>query len=83
MDVMNDLYKEQCLVLPNEYVFLTGELRASNHSRCALHGMSCNAAKGGNDSDCTLNWRRGSMLPANYLESNLQPNHVKTQPGCS
>ncbi|CAK0732461.1 hypothetical protein CVIRNUC_000134 [Coccomyxa viridis] len=33
MDVMNDLYKGQCLVLPNEYVFLTGELRATNHTR--------------------------------------------------
>ena len=35
MDVMNDLYKDQCLVLPNEYIFLTGELRESNHTRCA------------------------------------------------
>ncbi|CAK0732493.1 hypothetical protein CVIRNUC_000138 [Coccomyxa viridis] len=33
MDVMNDLYKGQCLVLPNEYIFLTGELRETNHTR--------------------------------------------------
>ena len=35
MDVMNDLYKGQCLVLPNEYILLTGELRETNHTRCA------------------------------------------------
>ena len=35
MDVMNDLYKGQCLVLPKEYIFLTGELRETNHTRCA------------------------------------------------
>ena len=44
MDVMNDLYKGQCLVLPNEYVFLTGELRATNHTRCAPHGTGCRHA---------------------------------------
>ena len=44
MDVMNDLYKGQCLVLPNEYVFLTGELRATNHTRCVLHGKDCSHA---------------------------------------
>jgi len=32
MDVMNDLYKHQCLVLPNEYDFLSGELRETNHT---------------------------------------------------
>ena len=44
MDVMNDLYKGQCLVLPNEYVFLTGKLRATNHTRCAPHGTGCRHA---------------------------------------
>lgn len=32
MDVMNDLEKGRCLVLPNEYNFLSGELRMGNHS---------------------------------------------------
>lgn len=32
MEVMNDLYKHQCLVLPNEYLFLSGELRERNHT---------------------------------------------------
>ena len=32
MDVMNDLYKHQCLVLPNEYEFLSGELRELNYT---------------------------------------------------
>jgi hypothetical protein len=33
MDVMNDLYRDQCLVLPNEYDFLSGELRETNHTK--------------------------------------------------
>lgn len=33
MDVMNALYRDQCLVLPNEYDFLSGELREKNHTR--------------------------------------------------
>ena len=33
MDVMNDLYRDQCLVLPNEYDFLSGELREANHTK--------------------------------------------------
>ena len=32
MDVMNDLYKHLCLVLPNQYDFLSGELREMNHT---------------------------------------------------
>ncbi len=32
MDVVNDLYKGMCMVLPNEYDFLSGELRKTDHS---------------------------------------------------
>lgn len=32
MDVMNDLEKNRCLVLPSHYDFLSGELRNTDHS---------------------------------------------------
>lgn len=32
MDVVNDLYKGMCLVLPNEYGFLSRELRNTDHA---------------------------------------------------
>ncbi|BDA41252.1 probable glucose N-acetyltransferase 1 [Coccomyxa sp. Obi] len=32
MDVVNDLYKGMCMVLPNEYDFLSGELRRTDHA---------------------------------------------------
>ena len=31
MDVMNDLYRHQCLVLPKEYNDLSGELPGTDH----------------------------------------------------
>ena len=32
MDVMNDLYKNMALTLPNEYDFVSGELRKTDHA---------------------------------------------------
>ena len=82
MDVMNDLYKEQCLVLPNEYVFLTGELRETNHTRGArAAGMHCNETA--QHCQWVHSWvnRARRRITARYLQGHLRPVHSKAQKG--
>ena len=52
MDVTNDLYKHQTLVLPREYEYLSGELPGTDHT-CILEYTESSACMcaGGFDMD--------------------------------